>query len=63
MYLFSYIITFVLFLVRYGYVSPDDVSLLLEEHISKGKIVDRLWRYHFYFSYLLNEVLTCDHRS
>ncbi|KAH7660216.1 Thioredoxin-like ferredoxin protein [Dioscorea alata] len=28
----------------YGYVTPDDVPVLLEEHISKGKIVDHLWR-------------------
>ncbi|KAI6688696.1 hypothetical protein NL676_025524 [Syzygium grande] len=28
----------------YGYVSPDDVSILLEQHIGEGKIVDWLWR-------------------
>ncbi|CAK7324488.1 unnamed protein product [Dovyalis caffra] len=28
----------------YGYVSPDDISLLLEQHIGKGEIVDWLWR-------------------
>ncbi|PON86300.1 Actin patches distal protein [Trema orientale] len=28
----------------YGYVSPDDVSALLELHIGKGEIVDQLWR-------------------
>ncbi|XP_019183129.1 PREDICTED: uncharacterized protein LOC109178073 [Ipomoea nil] len=28
----------------YGYVSPDDVPILLEQHIGKGKIVDYLWR-------------------
>ncbi|XP_068637632.1 uncharacterized protein [Aristolochia californica] len=28
----------------YGYVSPDDVLLLLEQHIGKGEIVDQLWR-------------------
>ncbi|KAK9269710.1 hypothetical protein L1049_001488 [Liquidambar formosana] len=28
----------------YGYVSPDDVPILLEQHIWKGEIVDRLWR-------------------
>lgn len=28
----------------YGYVTPDDVSILLEEHIGKGEIVDHLWR-------------------
>eukprot|EP00252_Welwitschia_mirabilis_P018634 TRINITY_DN4141_c0_g1_i3.p1 TRINITY_DN4141_c0_g1~~TRINITY_DN4141_c0_g1_i3.p1 ORF type:complete len:315 (+),score=56.66 TRINITY_DN4141_c0_g1_i3:247-1191(+) len=29
----------------YGYVTPEDVPLILEQHIGKGKIVDRLWRY------------------
>lgn len=28
----------------YGYVSPEDVPLLLEQHILKGEIVDGLWR-------------------
>ncbi|KAG7037319.1 AIM32, partial [Cucurbita argyrosperma subsp. argyrosperma] len=28
----------------YGYVSPEDVFLLLQQHISNGKIVDELWR-------------------
>ncbi|XP_068642973.1 uncharacterized protein [Aristolochia californica] len=28
----------------YGYISPDDVLLLLEQHIGKGEIVDQLWR-------------------
>ncbi|CAH8275257.1 unnamed protein product [Arabidopsis lyrata] len=28
----------------YGYVTPEDVPILLEQHINKGKIVDRLWR-------------------
>ncbi|CAA7025350.1 unnamed protein product [Microthlaspi erraticum] len=28
----------------YGYVQPDDVPVLLEQHINKGEIVDRLWR-------------------
>ncbi|KAF2288936.1 hypothetical protein GH714_022895 [Hevea brasiliensis] len=28
----------------YGYVTPDDVSILLEQHIGKGEIVDWLWR-------------------
>ncbi|XP_038897896.1 uncharacterized protein LOC120085783 [Benincasa hispida] len=28
----------------YGYVSPEDVFLLLQHHILKGKIVDELWR-------------------
>ncbi|KAJ0045733.1 hypothetical protein Pint_03813 [Pistacia integerrima] len=29
---------------KYGYVTPDDVPLLLEQHIGKGEIVDLLWR-------------------
>ncbi|KAK2640134.1 hypothetical protein Ddye_027929 [Dipteronia dyeriana] len=28
----------------YGYVTPDDVPTLLEQHIGKGEIVDWLWR-------------------
>ncbi|KAF5728473.1 hypothetical protein HS088_TW21G00620 [Tripterygium wilfordii] len=28
----------------YGYVTPDDVPMLLEQHIGKGEIVDWLWR-------------------
>lgn len=28
----------------YGYVTPDDVPALLEQHIGKGEIVDCLWR-------------------
>ncbi|XP_058101902.1 uncharacterized protein LOC131246058 [Magnolia sinica] len=28
----------------YGYVTPDDIPILLDQHISKGKIVHRLWR-------------------
>ncbi|XAR56807.1 hypothetical protein NMG60_11037411 [Bertholletia excelsa] len=28
----------------YGYVAPDDVTILLEQHIGKGEIVDFLWR-------------------
>ncbi|KAI3417051.1 uncharacterized protein J3R85_014789 [Psidium guajava] len=28
----------------YGYVSPDDIPILLEQHIEEGKIVDWLWR-------------------
>lgn len=29
---------------RYGYVAPEDVPQLLEQHIGKGEIVDWLWR-------------------
>lgn len=28
----------------YGYVGPDDVPALLEQHIGKGEIIDHLWR-------------------
>ncbi|GMH24363.1 hypothetical protein Nepgr_026206 [Nepenthes gracilis] len=28
----------------YGYVAPDDVPALLEQHIMKGEIVEQLWR-------------------
>ncbi|CAH9083686.1 unnamed protein product [Cuscuta europaea] len=28
----------------YGYVSPDDVPTLLEQHIGKGELVDLMWR-------------------
>ncbi|XP_052189257.1 altered inheritance of mitochondria protein 32 [Diospyros lotus] len=28
----------------YGYVTPNDVGELLDEHIGNGKIIDRLWR-------------------
>ncbi|KAF7129534.1 hypothetical protein RHSIM_Rhsim10G0016700 [Rhododendron simsii] len=28
----------------YGYVTPDDVPEMLDQHIGKGEIIDRLWR-------------------
>uniref|UniRef100_A0A9I9E0Q5 Altered inheritance of mitochondria protein 32 n=1 Tax=Cucumis melo TaxID=3656 RepID=A0A9I9E0Q5_CUCME len=28
---------------KYGYVTPDDVPELLEKHIGKGEIIERLW--------------------
>ncbi|XP_074573684.1 uncharacterized protein LOC141830096 [Curcuma longa] len=28
----------------YGYVTPEDVPTLLEQHIGKGKIIEHLWR-------------------
>ncbi|XWS44122.1 hypothetical protein CRYUN_Cryun15aG0017600 [Craigia yunnanensis] len=28
----------------YGYVTPDDVPELLDQHIAKGEIIERLWR-------------------
>ena len=35
---------------RYGYVTPDDVPELLDEHIGKGDIIERLWRFvRFWF--------------
>lgn len=35
-----------IFLVyRYGYVTPEDVPELLEQHIAKGEVVERLLRF------------------
>jgi (2Fe-2S) ferredoxin len=31
-------------MIRYGYVTPDDVPELIEQHIGQGKVIDRLWR-------------------
>ncbi|CAN4081737.1 unnamed protein product [Withania somnifera] len=28
----------------YGYVTPNDVPILLDEHIREGKVIERLWR-------------------
>ncbi|KAF8037602.1 hypothetical protein BT93_B0471 [Corymbia citriodora subsp. variegata] len=28
----------------YGYVTPDDVPEILEQHIGQGKVIERLWR-------------------
>ncbi|XWS32726.1 hypothetical protein CRYUN_Cryun22dG0014700 [Craigia yunnanensis] len=28
----------------YGYVTPDDVPQMLDQHIAKGEIIERLWR-------------------
>lgn len=28
----------------YGYVTPEDVAILLDEHIGKGQIINKLWR-------------------
>ena len=33
---------------RYGYVTPDDVPELLDQHIAKGEIIERLWRFVFF---------------
>lgn len=35
------------FKCRYGYVTPDDVPELLDQHIAKGEIIQRIWRYRF----------------
>ncbi|KEH32839.1 putative thioredoxin-like ferredoxin [Medicago truncatula] len=29
----------------YGYVAPEDVPLLLQQHVMKGEIIDSLWRF------------------
>ncbi|KAK7371905.1 hypothetical protein VNO80_05272 [Phaseolus coccineus] len=34
----------------YGYVTPDDVPLLLQHHIIKGEVLDSLWRGQMGFS-------------
>ncbi|KAK1309780.1 hypothetical protein QJS10_CPA08g01768 [Acorus calamus] len=39
-----YLIPYKFIELLYGYVTPDDVPILLEQHIGKGEIVDRLWR-------------------
>lgn len=30
---------------RYGYVTPEDVPELFEQHIAKGEVVERLLRF------------------
>jgi len=30
----------------YGYVTPNDVPELLDQHIAKGEVIQRLWRGH-----------------
>ncbi|KAL5787311.1 hypothetical protein ACOSP7_004260 [Xanthoceras sorbifolium] len=30
---------------KYGYVTPSDVPALLDQHIAKGEIIERLWRF------------------
>lgn len=37
---------------RYGYVTPADVSDLLDVHIGKGEIIEKLWRYYYSFAYI-----------
>ncbi|MFS8004084.1 putative thioredoxin-like ferredoxin, Thioredoxin-like superfamily [Helianthus anomalus] len=38
--LFPYMIRY-----RYGYVTPSDVPELLDNHIVKSEIIDRIWRF------------------
>lgn len=40
-------------LCRYGYVTPDDVPILLEQHIGKGEVVGYLWRYVPFCNYTI----------
>ncbi|KVH92800.1 hypothetical protein Ccrd_005140 [Cynara cardunculus var. scolymus] len=30
--------------VKYGYVTPNDIPELLDQHINKGEIIERIWR-------------------
>ncbi|PON47608.1 Thioredoxin-like fold containing protein [Trema orientale] len=30
--------------ILYGYVTPEDVPELLDQHVAKGEIIERLWR-------------------
>ena len=34
----------ILLLCRYGYVTPDDVPAMLDQHIAKGEIIQNLSR-------------------
>lgn len=34
---------------RYGYVTPSDVQDLLDVHIGKGEIIEKLWRYFKFY--------------
>lgn len=36
---------------RYGYVTPDDVPTLIDQHIGKGEVIYRLWRFGFLLSF------------
>ena len=36
---------FLFLFCRYGYVTPNDVAVLLDQHIAKGEIIDHLWRF------------------
>lgn len=35
----------VFFIYRYGYVTPDDVPELLDRHLGKGEVIERIWRF------------------
>ena len=39
----------ILLLCRYGYVTPDDVPAMLDQHIAKGEIIQNLSRFVFLF--------------
>ncbi|PKI79157.1 hypothetical protein CRG98_000449 [Punica granatum] len=34
----------------YGYVTPDDVPNVLDQHIIQGLVIEGLWRYVFFYS-------------
>ncbi|KAK4754875.1 hypothetical protein SAY87_008632 [Trapa incisa] len=40
---------------RYGYVTPDDVPDLLKQHVTKGLIIERLWRGQMGRTYIKGE--------
>lgn len=51
---------------RYGYVTPDDVPALLDQHIGKGEIIEHLWRFVLlWFCLSFFEILLSilDHKS
>lgn len=33
---------------RYGYVTPEDVPEILDQHIEKGIVIERIWRFVFW---------------
>jgi len=37
---------------RYGYVTPADVPDLIDLHIGKGEIIEKLWRYVILLPYV-----------
>ncbi|KAM0028610.1 putative thioredoxin-like ferredoxin [Helianthus debilis subsp. tardiflorus] len=40
--------------VCFGYVTPSDVPELLDNHIVKGEIIDRIWRFYCDLSYAVD---------